>query len=125
MILDTNALSAFADGESGATARIAAAGQIAIPVVVLGEYRFGIAQSRKKDDYARWLAGLVSACRVLNVDELTASHYATIRLQLKRVGTPIPVNDTWIAALSQQYSLPLLSRDSHFDCVAGLKRIEW
>ncbi len=31
----------------------------------------------------------------------------------------IPTNDLWIAALCRQHSLPLLSRDRHFDLVAG------
>ena len=44
MIVDTNALSAIAGGEPGAVAQIAGAGSIAVPVIVLGEYRFGFAQ---------------------------------------------------------------------------------
>jgi len=38
---------------------------------------------------------------------------------------PIPTNDLWIAALCRQHSLSLLSRDRHFDLVAGIKRIGW
>jgi predicted nucleic acid-binding protein len=44
-------------------------------------------------------------------------------LELKQQATPIPANDTWIAALVRQYRLPLLSNDAHFDVVAGLQRI--
>ena len=46
MILDTNALSAFADGVAAVVQQIAAAEELHIPVIVLGEYRFGIATSR-------------------------------------------------------------------------------
>jgi predicted nucleic acid-binding protein len=51
--------------------------------------------------------------------------YAEITLELKRKGKPIPTNVVWIAALCRQHSLPLLSRDRHFDLVAGTKRIGW
>ena len=39
--------------------------------------------------------------------------------------TEIPSNDIWIAALCRQHSLPLLSRDRHFDLVPGIRRIGW
>ena len=48
MIVDTNAVSAYADNETGAIERFKAASIIAIPVIVLGEYRFGIAQSTRR-----------------------------------------------------------------------------
>ncbi len=56
MILDTNALSAFADGVSPVVQQIAAADELHVPVIVLGEYRFGIATSRRRRDYEAWLA---------------------------------------------------------------------
>ena len=45
MILDTNALSAFIDGEPAVGVRLSAEGQVAIPVIVLGEFRYGISGS--------------------------------------------------------------------------------
>jgi predicted nucleic acid-binding protein len=125
MIVDTNALSAAADGNSAVIAILARADQMAIPVIVLGEYRYGIAQSRHRAGYENWLTGLLRDCLVLDVNEPTTHHYAEIILELKRLGKPIPTNDLWIAALCRQHSLPLLSRDRHFDLVAGTKRIDW
>lgn len=125
MILDTNALSAVADGAPGVVAEFSRATRIAIPVIVVGEYRFGIAQSRRKNEYERWLEEMLAACRVLEVSEDTAKHYAAIRIELKRAGTPMPSNDVWIAALSRQHALPVLSRDEHFDLIKGLRRRSW
>lgn len=125
MILDTNALTAIAEGEPGAVKKFAAAGQVAVPVIALGEYRFGIAQSRHRSEYERWLVELLRVARVLELDAETADSYAALRLQLKQAGTPIPSNDAWIAALCRQHALPLLSRDRHFDLVKGLKRLAW
>ncbi len=125
LILDTNALSAIADGESGAVKWFSSAARVAIPVIVLGEYRFGIAKSRHKREYERWLAEMVDVSTVLDVDEETAHGYAELRIQLKEAGTPIPSNDAWIAALGRQHTMPILSRDRHFDLIKGLKRLDW
>lgn len=43
LILDTNALSAFADGDPGLRREIGQETDLALPAVVLGEYMFGIA----------------------------------------------------------------------------------
>jgi tRNA(fMet)-specific endonuclease VapC len=125
MILDTNALSAAADDDPGAVAILARADHLALPVIVLGEYRHGIAQSRHRASYENWLAGLLNDCLVLDIQEPTTHYYAEITLELRRKGKPIPTNDLWIAALCRQHSLPLLSRDRHFDLVVGTKRIAW
>jgi tRNA(fMet)-specific endonuclease VapC len=125
MILDTNALSAIADDEPGAVRLFGQAASIELPAIVLGEYRFGIAQSRRRKEYEKWLEELIAATRVLPVDEETTGHYAQVRSELKKAGKPIPSNDLWIAALCRQHRLPLMSQDAHFDSVPGLKRIGW
>jgi tRNA(fMet)-specific endonuclease VapC len=125
MMVDTNALSAAADGDPTVIALLARADQMAIPVIVLGEYRYGIAQSRNRAGYEKWLAGLLQDCLVLDVNEATTHEYANITLELKRMGKPIPTNDIWIAALCRQHAQPLLSRDHHFDLVHGVRRIGW
>jgi predicted nucleic acid-binding protein len=125
MILDTNALSAIADNRPAAVRPFSDAASIELPAIVLGEYRFGIAQSRRRKEYEKWLEELIAATRVLSVDQETSGHYAQIRAELKKVGKPIPSNDLWIAALVRQHRLQLMSLDGHFDAVQGLKRIGW
>ena len=125
MILDTNALSAAADQEPAALEVVAGAERVAVPVIVLGEYRFGIAQSRYRVEYEEWLREWIAAVIVLQIDESTTIHYAAIGVELKRAGRPIPANDLWIAALCRQHSFPLLSRDQHFDAVPGIQRLSW
>jgi predicted nucleic acid-binding protein len=125
MIVDTNALSAAADDNPAVIAILTRANQMEIPVIVLGEFRYGIAQSRHCAAYENWLVSLLRDCTVLDVNEPTTQHYAEIILDLRQKGKRIPTNDLWIAALCRQHSLPLLSRDRHFDQVAGLKRIDW
>ncbi len=125
MILDTNSLSAYANGVPGAVSVVDSADAVEVSVISLGEFRFGIAQSRHRADYERWLLENLLFYRILDVDRETAAAYAEIRLELKQAGRPIPVNDLWIAALCRQHGLPILSRDRHFDAVKGLRRVGW
>jgi tRNA(fMet)-specific endonuclease VapC len=125
LILDTNALSAAAEEHPSVIKILAVAHQLALPVVVIGEYRYGISQSRHRARYRRWLEGLITDCTVLDVTEQTTHHYAAINVELRETGKPIPTNDLWIAALCRQHVLPLLSRDRHFDAVSGIHRLNW
>jgi predicted nucleic acid-binding protein len=125
VILDTNALSAFVDGDPGVGEVLRRQERAAIPVIVLGEFRYGIAQSRRRSSYERWLDTHLSQFDVLPVTEETAVAYAAVRVSLKRSGRPIPANDAWIAALALQHRLPVLSRDEHFDVVPELDRRSW
>ena len=125
MILDTNGLSAVVEGDPAIEPLLRKASQIAIPVIVLGEYRYGISQSRERRRYEKWLVEYLPTFQSLNVDEQTTIPYAAIRSELKKAGTRIPSNDVWIAALCRQHSLPLASRDRHFDLVAGIQTLNW
>ncbi len=125
MILDTNALSAWAEGRVSVEAPLRAADRLVVPSVVLGEYYFGIRQSRQRVRYREWLARYLPLTEIAAVTAATADAYAEIRLELKRLGTPIPPNDAWIAALARQHGLSILSNDRHFDVVSGVRRIDF
>jgi tRNA(fMet)-specific endonuclease VapC len=125
MILDTNALSAFMEGDSGLFQLLENATRFCIPSIALGEYRFGIHGSSRKAAYEQWLRENLPGKEILAADETTATHYALVRRELKVIGKPIPWHDVWIAAITRQHRLPLLSRDKHFDHVKGLTRLSW
>jgi tRNA(fMet)-specific endonuclease VapC len=125
VILDTNALSAFVDGDVDVGKMLRTQARAAIPVVVLGEFLYGIAESRHRSAYEAWLTSHLQHFDLLEVTGETAVTYAALRVALKRSGRPIPANDAWIAALALQHRLPVLSRDQHFDAVPGLERKGW
>ena len=125
MILDTNALSGFVDGEPGVGEALRRQSRAAIPVIVLGEFRYGVAASRHRTKYEAWLDSELAHFEILAVTEETAVAYAALRVALRRAGRPIPANDAWIAALALQHGLPVLSRDQHFDSVPDLQRKSW
>ena len=123
MILDTNALSAWTEGLPAVEISLRSAGRLIVPSIVLGEYYFGIRQSRHRARYEDWLRRYLPLAEIATVTQATADAYADIRLELKRLGAPIPPNDAWIAALARQHAQPVLSNDAHFDVVEGVQRI--
>lgn len=125
MILDTNALSAFIDGDPAVGDVMRHQARACIPVIVLGEFRYGISWSKRRATYEAWLASQLAHFDVLPVTEETTISYAALRVTLKRNGTPVPANDAWIAALALQHRLPLLTRDRHFDAVPQVSRQSW
>ena len=125
MILDTNAISDWWDNEPSLITILGTATRLYVPVPALAELHFGVLQSRKRSEMLEWMTQALSSIDILNVDEKTTRHYAELRLALKQNGTPIPMNDLWIAAIARQHRLPLLSRDTHFELVPDLTRISW
>jgi tRNA(fMet)-specific endonuclease VapC len=125
LILDTNALSAFVDGEPKIGAILRSRHRPAIPAVVLSEFRYGLTASRHRKTYEEWLKANLRHFDLLSITEETTIPYAALRAVLKQLGRPIPANDVWIAALAMQHRLPILSRDGHFDYLDDVQRITW
>ena len=125
MILDTNAVSAMADQDQKIAKVLGAPSSQYLPVPVLAEYRSGVINSRYRKSLETWLDQLEKSRLILNIDAVTAHHYAVLKNKLKTAGRMIPINDIWIAALALQHHLPILSEDRHFDGITGIKRIGW
>ncbi len=125
MILDTNAVSALLSGDTALAALLEPAERHHLPVIVIGEYRYGLFRSRHRKALQAILETLIRESLVLRVDETTTTYYAAVRNELREAGRPIPENDVWIAALARQHDQPIVSRDEHFDEIAGTERLGW
>jgi len=125
MILDTNALSALADGDAELVDALASASTLFIPVIVLAEFRFGISQSRHRRHYEEWLLSALQDFEVLPVLASTTVEYVEIIKSLKKKGRPIPTNDMWIASIAREHQQPVVTRDQHFDVVPGIRLVVW
>lgn len=125
MILDTNAVSALLAGDEALAAVLAPSSRHHLPVIVVGEYKFGLQRSRHRRQLLRLLDELVRQSTILTVELATTDSYSQIRESLRASGRPIPENDVWIGALAHQHRLAVVSRDGHFDAVAGVRRISW
>jgi predicted nucleic acid-binding protein len=125
MILDTNAVSAWWQGNDSLTSIISNASAVYLVVPVLAEFRFGILKSSRRSQMETWLDEATRATTFLAADTATAECYAQTRYEMEAKGRKIPMNDLWIAAIARQHRLPILSRDTHFDLVENLERISW
>jgi tRNA(fMet)-specific endonuclease VapC len=124
ILLDTNRYRDFCDGLVEAVERLRIAELVCLPFVTLAELRAGFLAGAASGPNERTLSLFLNRprVRILWPDEQTTHHYARLFLQLRRLGTPIPTNDIWIAALSVQHDLVLFSRDAHFDRLQQLAR---
>jgi len=125
VILDTNALSAWLDGDEELKLKLSSATTVWLSPIVLGEYRYGIKGSRHKIMYESELAELERDLPILLIDASTSESYAEIRCGLQKNGRPIPWHDVWIAAQAKQHGFQVASRDKHFDNVSGVSRLAW
>lgn len=125
MILDTNAVSSLLAGVPALSEVLANRPRHHLPVIVIGEYRFGLLRSRHREQLELLLVTLIRESIVLDVDETTAELYSRVREELRVKGRPIPENDVWIAALALQHEQAVVSRDEHFDSIRGLVRVAW
>ena len=120
LCLDTSAYSRFMRGHPAVVERVSTATWLGVPAVVLGELRTGFLLGRRaarnETELAAFLANPV--VRVLEVDDEAATVYAEIIVALRRVGTSVPTNDAWIAALAVREGVPVLTYDAHFGRIA-------
>lgn len=119
LLLDTSAYSAFMRGHGEIKLALQEADEVCLNVVVLGELLAGFMRGRRRRRNEGELKTFLGSTRVriLDVNEETAERYAVILDSLWRAGTPIPTNDTWIAASAMQHGLHLLTTDAHYQNV--------
>ena len=122
LLLDTSAYSGFRRGVPSVVEKISGSDLVLISPIVLGELMYGFRKGAKFDQNLRMLRRFLEheAVKIHPVGEITADRYSRIFLQLRKDGTPIPVNDIWIAAHAMEHGAELLTSDRHFERVAGL-----
>jgi tRNA(fMet)-specific endonuclease VapC len=122
LVLDTSAYSNFRAGDDRVLDLIAAAETVFLPTVVLGELEAGFALGRRELENRTLLAELLAEpfVSVLPVTPTVARHYGRLFASLRRAGTPIPINDIWIAATTLDCGGHLLTFDTDYKNVAAL-----
>ena len=122
--LDTSRLTDLFRGDAALAEWLGTCEEVWIPLFVLAEIKAGFhggTQQHRKEGLLRSLLAKTTVGVLLPGRE-TAEHYARLFVQLKRAGTPIPDNDLWIAALTLEHDLLLITRDEHFGSIPQLTR---
>lgn len=124
LAVDTNAYTAFCKNNKVAVLAVQTADQIILPLMVIAELRSGFAVGRKGDENEQTLQRFLNSKRVsiVNPNENTTFIYARLFSYLRKKGTPIPINDLWIASITLQNDATLLSFDQHFEVLPQLPR---
>jgi tRNA(fMet)-specific endonuclease VapC len=123
VLLDTNAYARFLAGDEKVLARLAQADRVYMSVFVLGELFAGFRAGAKEKQNRRILERFLSkpGVSVLDATTETAEYFGMIKASLRKVARPIPLNDVWIAAHALDAGAVLVTYDSHFLAVPGLR----
>ncbi len=124
-LLDTNIVIALWANDATVTSQLAAASEVFVPIIVLGELYYGARKSAWSATNIARIDEFAARSSILLCDLTTAQQYGAIKNALRAKGRPIPENDLWIAAVATQYGLTLASRDDHFGYVEGLTIVKW
>jgi tRNA(fMet)-specific endonuclease VapC len=124
-LLDTNIIIALFAGEVQVHARLRECPAIFISAISVGELVYGAHKSRRVIENLSRIRYFVANNTVLHCDQETAYHYGKLKHILQQQGRIMPENDMWIAALTQQHQLTLVSRDKHFEMISEFSLEIW
>jgi tRNA(fMet)-specific endonuclease VapC len=122
-LLDTNAITALFRGDEAVLNVISSAERVYASAIAIGELEAGFrGGSRYVENIGilnRFLAK--PTVETLPVTRDTGECFGRIKDSLRRKGTPIPMNDIWIAAQCMEVGAVLITYDRHFTAVDGLR----
>ena len=124
IVLDTSAYSHFRSNHTEVVDRIATADRVYLPTIVLGELEAAFRRGRRTGDNRAKLEEFLREdfVGVLPVTADVARRYGELFAELRTAGTPIPINDIWIAATTIDAGAELVTFDTDFQQLARLDR---
>ncbi len=131
-LLDTDHLSYLQKHHPGVIrhiTRLSLEDRLLTSVVSIGELLVGVyllpKGSRQRELFAMYHRLLEQLPVILPVTESVAQKFAEIGAKLRKTGRPIPSNDIWIAAVALNRGAVLVTNDTHFQHIEGLKVENW
>jgi len=123
ILLDTSAYSRLRQGSQEVLDALNRADLVHVSVFVLGElyagFKGGSKETANRELLDRFLKR--ATVRIVPATQETAEAFAEIKNTLKRAGTPLPLNDVWIAAHAVETGSVLVTFDTHFRRIPGLR----
>ena len=101
-------------------------GEIGVSTITVSELQSGVAKSKNRRSNEQRVEEFLSPLEILPYDEIAASIYGDIRLQLEKCGEPIGPLDLLIAAQALSRKLVLITNnEKEFKRVNNLKVENW
>ena len=124
VLLDTNAFTALFRSDMAVLDAIARADRVCASVIAIGEleagFRGGSHYRKNIDILERFLAK--PTVETLPVTRETSDYFGRIKDELRKNGTPLPLNDIWLSAHCLENGAVLITYDKHFCHIPGLRR---
>jgi tRNA(fMet)-specific endonuclease VapC len=126
ILVDTNAYSALMTGDLRVASELAQSEAVLLSPIVIGELLEGFRGGGRYAENKTILSRFREKPRtvIVPITDSTAEWYAEVKRALRRKGSPIPLNDVWIAASCMEHGARLLTFDAHFAEIDGLLRWE-
>lgn len=122
ILMDATAYAMAMKGDHEVISFLRQASLLGLSSVTVGELLSGFRAGDHERENRSALFAFLDSPRVhlFSVDENTAEYYNMIFNQLKNAGTPLPVNQIWVAAVAFQKGLAILARDRSYEPIRGL-----
>ena len=124
LLLDTNVIIRFVNGVTELFGLFDDEEKLFVSSISVGELMYGAELSSKTEFNHEHYLGLCEALHIITPDQDVAVQYGLIKAALKKKGHPIPENDIWIAATAMAGNLTLVTADSDFEGIDGLKLLK-
>jgi len=123
VLLDTNAYVGFLSGDHDVLDSMSKASIVYMSIFVLGELYAGFRGGNKESENKAILDRFLSkpSVRILDATSETSEVFGQVKDLLKTAGTPIPINDVWIAAHGIETGSVILTYDAHFKKISGIR----
>jgi len=120
--IDTNIYSQFKAGNKNVVELLENADQVVVPAIVLGELYAGFYMGKYTAINIKDLEEFLNRPGIITADitKNTAERYAFIVNMLKKIGTHLPTNDIWVAAVVFETGTVLATFDNHFKQIPGI-----
>lgn len=110
-------------GDKEVLQSLASSEKVYLPLFVIGELHYGFRGGSKLRENLKQLQTFIEkpTVEVWLPTQETAIIYGEIMDLLKRNGSPIPINDVWIACATIESGSKLVTYDQHFNFIPGLR----
>ena len=127
ILLDTNIVVAYLNGQDNITQRIAdRLSEIAIPSLVAAELYYGAQASIRSEENVAKLDQLCQTIPIINFDLSSARQFGILKAELRKRGRLTGEVDAWIAAIALGHSATLVTHNiKDFQHIPGLRLEDW